>query len=186
MIIEGILTTRNEQGGMHVSPLGPHVDPSLQSWTLKPFQSSTTFANLRRTPAAVFHVIDSSLLMADAVLGQAHNAEHSQLDQDRFVLSDCCHWFALSVDTWDVSEPRAIATASIRSTSIVRQFWGWNRAKHAVLEAAILASRKHLLKRVDVVDQLNQLNVWVKKTGGLDELTAFERLSDYLLDRNAS
>ena len=77
MVIEGILTTENADGSMHVSPIGPHVNHELSSWNLKPFQSSTTFANLRATSRAVFHIIDDPLLMAAAVLGLCNRTEVS-------------------------------------------------------------------------------------------------------------
>ena len=68
MVIEGVLTTENSDGSMHVSPIGPHVNTELSTWTLKPFQSSKTFVNLRASSRAVFHVVDDPLLMAAAVL----------------------------------------------------------------------------------------------------------------------
>ena len=54
---------------MHMSPIGPHVNPELSSWILKPFQSSKTFANLQATSRAIFHIVDDPLLMAAAVIG---------------------------------------------------------------------------------------------------------------------
>ncbi len=111
MILEGILTTTNEDGTMHVAPMGPEVDRERLAWTLKPFKTSTTYANLRATQQAVFHVVDDSLLLAQAVLGQANHAPAHAIQPFGFALDQACEWFALEVTAWDESTQRSIATA---------------------------------------------------------------------------
>ena len=51
----------------------------------------------------------------------------------------------------------------------MRDFFGFNRAKHAVVEAAILATRLHLLPLAEVAAEFTKLRVIVGKTGGPDE-----------------
>ena len=64
-ILEGIVTTRNEDGTINVAPMGPVVDPAeaprITNLLLRPFQTSTTYANLARTRQGVFHVTDASV-----------------------------------------------------------------------------------------------------------------------------
>ena len=48
----------------------------------------------------------------------------------------------------------------------VRDFFGFNRAQHAVLEAAILATRVGLLPAGEIFAQLERLRPLVAKTGG--------------------
>ena len=62
----------------------------------------------------------------------------------------------------------------------MREFFGLNRAKHAVVEAAILATRLHLLAAVEVLADLGKLRVLVEKTGGPAEHAAFQFLQDYV------
>jgi uncharacterized protein len=88
MIIEGIITTENEDGTMHVSPIGPHVDRSLSEWKLKPFQSSHSFQNLVRSNRCVFHVVDDPLLMAMSVLGLCNSPGATSLDSTAFSIAD--------------------------------------------------------------------------------------------------
>lgn len=179
MVLEGILTTRNANGEMHASPIGPHVNRELTKWQLKPFQTSTTFANLRRESQAVFHVTDNALLLARSVLGQADMVSATETEFG-FVLHECCHWFQLEITEWDISEPRANAACRLVSEASIRRFWGWNRAMHAVLEAAIIASRKSLLSPEDITADLQRLQTWVSKTGGKQEKQAFELLRSFL------
>ncbi|MEZ6077979.1 MAG: DUF447 family protein [Pirellulaceae bacterium] len=69
VIIEGLLTTTASDGSPHVAPMGPVVDEDLQTWTLRPFASSTTFRYLRANPQCVFHVVDDVLPVVQATLG---------------------------------------------------------------------------------------------------------------------
>ena len=55
-------------------------------------------------------------------------------------------------------------------------FAGFNRAQAAVIEAAILASRLHLLPRDQVEREIAQLGVAISKTAGPDEQTAWSWL----------
>ena len=195
MVIEGVLTTENADGSMHVAPIGPHVNLELTAWTLKPFQSSTTFLNLQKSSRAVFHVVDDPLLMAAAVLGLCNPGEHhlsvsTSLDADQileltaarhidgigWVLDLSCRYYALSIDQWDVSAPRAIAECSLRHQTEVRPFWGWNRARHSILELAILASRVHMLDRSELDEELNRHKIIIEKTAGTREKAAWELL----------
>ena len=199
MVIEGILTTENADGSMHVSPIGPHVNLELTSWTLKPFQSSTTFSNLKKSSRAVFHVVDDPLLMAVAVLGLCNPGEDSTAVQDvlnadqiselvvakfnlqiGWVLDLSCRYYALSIDQWDVSAPRAIAECSLSHHEENRPFWGWNRARHSVLELAILASRVHILDRCVIDAELNRHKIIIEKTAGTREMAAWELLKKRL------
>ena len=199
MVIEGVLTTEDSNGAMHVSPIGPHVDAELSCWTLKPFQSSTTFVNLQASSRAVFHVVDDALLMAAAVLGLCKPADlldrtldgldAEQLDalvaaeyqpEIGWVLDLGCSYFALAVQEWDVSNPRAIAHCSLLSRVEKRPFWGWNRAKHSILELAIIASRVQMLERSVIDDELNRHGIIIEKTAGPRELAAWELLKKHL------
>ena len=55
-----------------------------------------------------------------------------------------------------------------------REFLGLNRARHAVLEASILASRARMLDAADIRAELGRLQVLVDKTGGPREREAMQ------------
>jgi hypothetical protein len=61
-----------------------------------------------------------------------------------------------------------------------RDFFGFNRAKHAVVEAAILASRIHILPASEISAEFRRLGVLVDKTGGPQEHEAFKFLLQYV------
>ena len=63
------------------------------------------------------------------------------------VLADCCSWRELEVRSIDSTPPRSRIETAVVHRGTRREFIGFNRARHAVLEAAIYATRLHLLPR---------------------------------------
>ena len=61
-----------------------------------------------------------------------------------------------------------------------RDFFGFNRAMYAVVEAAILATRLALLPRAEIEADFRRLAVLVAKTGGPREVEAFAFLNTYI------
>ena len=68
MILEGIVTTQNADGSVNVAPMGPIVEGDFEAFLLRPYQTSTTYQNLKRYPFGVFHVVDDALLLARAAI----------------------------------------------------------------------------------------------------------------------
>jgi len=66
-----------------------------------------------------------------------------------------------------------------------REFIGFNRARHAVLEAAIYATRLHLLPHAFVESELQRLQVIVDKTAGAQEREAMALLTEHVRNKSA-
>ena len=184
MIIEGIITTEDDHGNMHVAPIGPHVDELLQSWVLKPFKTSTTFANLVRSNRGVFHVVDDSLLLVRAVLGYSNRVGHHPAarlyDEIGWVLTDACRAFPLRVSHWDTQKERAEAICQVGKSIELRAFWGWNRAVHSLIEMSVLWSRRHLMDIEELCGEFQRHRIIVHKTAGAREIAALSLLEDAL------
>ena len=184
MILEGIVTTRDSNGAIHVAPMGPRVDESLSKLRLRPFKTSQTYANLKRTPFGVFHVVDDVLLLARSAVGLLAEIPRTFPAEKvpGAVLADCCRWYEFEVRELDDSRERAEMLAQVVRCGRVRDFFGFNRAKHAVLEAAILATRLHLIPRAEILSEFDRLKPAVSKTGGPAEIEAFTLLEGYVRD----
>jgi hypothetical protein len=78
------------------------------------------------------------------------------------------------------SRPRAEIEADAVDRGRVRDFLGFNRAKHAVVEAAILATRIHLGSAGQLRAELARLRHPVDRTGGARERQAFAFLERYV------
>lgn len=184
LILEGIVTSLNAAGVLNVAPMGPIVDESMSSLILRPFQTSTTYRNLKQRPYGVFHVVDDVLLLARAALGQLTSEPASDAAEKIAgrVLADACRWYEFEVDHLDDSSERTEIRARVVHVGHLKDYFGLNRAKHAVVEAAILATRLHLLAASEVQRQLEALRTPVEKTAGPRELEAFELVEQFVRD----
>ena len=182
MILEGIVTTLNPDRSVNISPMGPLVDAPMERLVLRPYQTSTTYANLKRTGEGVFHVTDDVLLLAQAAVGEPAPPPALTPAQavDGMLLAEACRWYAFRVHSIDDSRPRSEIIANVIERGRIRDFFGFNRAKHAVVEAAILATRVGLVPRDEIAAEFRRLAVVVQKTGGPPEQQAFEFLLDYV------
>jgi hypothetical protein len=187
MILESIVTTVGPGGELNVAPMGPVVDEGLTRFRLRPFQTSTTFRNLQAHPEGVIHVVDDVLLIARGAIGALAEPPTRPAEVVRGrVLQDACRSFEFRVVSCDASQPRSEIAVEIVHTATHRDFWGFNRAKHAVLEAAILATRLHLLPAEEIQAEFRRLEAPVEKTAGPRELEAFALLQEYVARHLAS
>ena len=185
MISEGLVTTLNADGSVNLSPMGPIVDERMQRLVLRPFQTSTTYRNLKRIGAGIFHVTDDVELLARAAIGPVDPmpATRPAAAIDGQILLDACRWYAFEVDSLDDRAERTTIECRVVDSGRQRDFFGFNRAKHAVLEAAILATRRHLLPADEIRHEYERLSVIVDKTAGESERRAFELLRQYVFPR---
>ncbi len=136
---------------------------------------------LRDNPQCVYHTIDDALAVVQLVLGQTPEFTYSQSSSGAWIIQQACHWFELEIESWDCVGPRAQATARLIQQGDLRPFWGWNRAKHALLEAAILISRAQLMKPEHLREQLEALSTTIEKTAGPRETQAWELIEHAFL-----
>jgi uncharacterized protein len=186
VILEGILTTLSPEGLLNIAPMGPQIgpDPSMKTFELRPYRSSTTYQNLKARGEGVFHVTDDVLLLAQAAIGEPLVPE-PELRPARLVagwiIGGACRYFEFRVTDVDDREDRARFTVEALAEGRLRDFLGFNRARHAVVEAAILATRTAFLPRAEVLSEFDRLAVIVAKTGGPIEAAAFRLLHDHVL-----
>lgn len=181
MILEGLVTTTDSAGAMHLAPMGPHVDTAMREFLLRPFPTSQTYQNLRVRPEGVLHVTDDALLLAKAAIGKAGVPPYSPATVVRgFILTDACRAYEFRVRSVDESEQRVRLACEVVHVVRQRDFLGFNRARHAVVEAAILATRVHLLPRDEILAKYRELAVIVRKTGDAPESQAMDMLWKYV------
>ena len=179
---EGLVTTTGADGSTNVAAQGPIAGDAFDRLLLRPFSSSTTYANLRARPYGVFHLTDDVETIVRAVVGRGTG----QFDLvpspavPSWRLSDCCRWFAFEVERFDEAPPRSVVRARVVDRGGVREFAGFNRAKHAVLEAAIVATRTAILPAEDIHREFQRLEAIVVKTGAAAEVRAMATLVQFV------
>jgi hypothetical protein len=182
MILEALVTTINEDGSTNLSPMGPTVNDGLSTFELRPFNTSRTFANLKRTRMGVLHVTDDVELFARSAIGRLIEMP-ALIDAEKVagkIIADTCRYHEFEVEFIDETGPRMSLNCRTVASNRIREFWGFNRAKHAVLEAAILATRLDFLPASEIASQFVRLQTIVEKTGGVQEKNAFSLLSEFV------
>jgi uncharacterized protein len=172
MIVETVTTTINPDGSVNCAAMG--VEWGDETIVIKPYRATRTLRNLHDRGAAVVHVTDDILLFARAALEDPDPPTRPAAAVEGAVLADACSWREVAVDAIDATGPRARVTARVVGRGAGREFVGFNRACHAVLEASILASRAKRLPADELRADLARLAVLVDKTAGPRERAAWD------------
>jgi hypothetical protein len=178
MILETIITTIAEDGAVNCAPMG--VEWGEDAIVLKPFLDTATYRNVLATGVAVVNLIDDVRVFARAAIANPTYPTIPAVVVRGAVLADCCSWREVQVRSMDSTPPRSRIETVVVHHGLRREFIGFNRARHAVLEAAIYATRLHLLPRPFVESELARLQVIVDKTAGVQELEAMALLTDHV------
>ena len=181
MIIESILTSMDADGAINFAPMG--VEWGEETIVLKPFLETTTFRNVRATRAAVVNLTDDAMLFAQGAISSPQFPWVPATVVRGAVLEAACSWRELELVSIDDTPPRSRIETRVVHRGTRREFLGFNRARHAVLEAAILATRTHLLPAEEIRAEYARLQVVVDKTAGPREREAMAMLTDHVRSR---
>ena len=181
MIIETIVTTLGPDGAINFAPMGVEWDES--SPVLKPFLETTTFRNVRESGAAVVNLTDDVMLFARAAISSPQCPSFPAAVVRGTVLEAACSWRELEVVRMDDTPPRSRIETRVVHHGRRREFLGFNRARHAVLEAAILATRTHLIPADQIEEEFTRLQIIVDKTAGPREREAMALLTEHVRGR---
>jgi hypothetical protein len=182
VIVETIVTTRDAAGQVNVAPMGVEWDPSEDDSriVLKPFLETATYRNVTATRTAVINLVDDVGIFARAAISNPSYATVPAVAVTGAVLADCCSWREVEVAKIDSTPPRSRIETTVVHRGTNRDFIGFNRARHAVLETAIYATRVHMLPRDFLESELQRLQVIVDKTAGPREFEAMALLAEYI------
>ena len=180
VIRECIVTTRSEEGKIHIAPLGLIADGD--GWIIAPFKPSTTLENLRTTPYAVASFTDDVLVFAGCLVGNRDWPLRPAEKVPGAVLAGALAHAELEVREVEEDELRPRFHCRIVYEANHLPFKGFNRAQAAVIEAAILASRLHMLPREKIEQELAYLQIAVEKTAGAREHEAWRILIEKIED----
>jgi uncharacterized protein len=178
MIIESIITTLDSQGTINFAPMG--VEWGDDVIVVKPFLETTTFRNIQATGAAVVNLTDDVFLFAQAAISNPQYPAAPATVVRGAVLDAACAWRELEVRSIDATPPRSRIETRVVHHGTRREFLGFNRARNAVLETAILSTRLHLIPRAEIEAELAKLQIVVNKTAGPREFEAMELLTDFI------
>jgi hypothetical protein len=176
LIREAIVTTVNALGEPHLAPLGLIAEG--EGWILAPFHPSTTLDNLRQAPFAVANLTDDVRVFAGCLTGRRDwPLTSATVVAAPRLATTLSHLELVVVEVREHElRPRFVCRVAHRASHA--PFQGFNRAQAAVIEAAVLVSRLHLLPRAEVEAELARLEITVGKTAGPAEAEAWGWLKD--------
>lgn len=178
MIIESIFTTRDAEGNLNFSPMG--VVWGEEEIVVKPYKETSTYPNLLATGQAVVNITDDVRLFARGAIGKPTFPWSEARVVDGAVVDAACSWRELEVVEVNDSEERARIRTRVVHREVRREFVGFNRARAAVIEAAILATRTRFLPLEEILEDFDRLQTIVDKTGSPAEHEAFDHLAGYV------
>lgn len=178
MINETIVTTTNPDGSTHIAPMGMRYSDGHV--VIAPFRPSTTLDNLLRQRYAVVNMTDDVRVFAGCLIGRCDWPTLPAARVPVARLRDALSHIEVEVsDCRDDPERPAFHCRELCREQHA-PFMGLNRAKAAVIEAAILSSRLHFLDADKVAAEIDYLKIAVDKTAGRHERQAWEWLMRHI------
>jgi hypothetical protein len=187
-IRETIITTADLNGKFHIAPIG--IIAEKDGWIIAPFRPSVTLDNLAEVPFAVANYTDDVRIFAGCLTGRRQWPTVPLQGYPVPRLAAALAHSVLSVASIadDGVRPRHFCRVVEEETHA--PFTGFNRAKAAVVELAILVSRLKMLSREKIAAEIAYLEIAIGKTAGPAELEAWgwlmQRVGDHLADIDSS
>jgi len=179
MIVETIFSTMDSEGNPNFAPMGLLWGDEFV--TVRPFRNTDTCRNLLSSGYGVANLTDNVLAYVRCGLYGATLPYFQAKVAPGVVLQDACSWREMTVVLQGGSEDRAELRCRVLHKGWRRDFLGFCRARNAVLEAAILATRLAFHDKKAVYERLAHFREIVEKTGDPDEKQAFHLVEDYIL-----
>lgn len=186
-IRETIITTADEDGKVHIAPIG--IIAEKDGWVIAPFRPSVTLDNLAQVPFAIANYTEDVRIFAGCLTGRR---DWQTVTVEGFPVPRLVAALAHSVlQVQDIADdgvrPRHFCRVVSEATHA--PFTGFSRAKAAVLELAILTSRLGMLPREKIEAEIAYLTIAIEKTAGPDEREAWgwlmEKVTGHFADADA-
>jgi len=177
MIIESIITTLSPEERVHVAPMGV-IWRDAGTPVLAPFRPSTTLDNLLHLRQAVINHTDDVRVFAGCLTGRRDWPVGTADTVQGRVLEGVHFHQEIEVAEIEEDEVRPRFVCRVVHERVHGPFRGFNRAQAAVIEAAILVSRLHMLPWEKIEREMAYLDIAVGKTAGPREREAWSWLTE--------
>lgn len=192
LIIETILSSCGKDGKINFAPVGVHIpDDTLQLSEVNEielflYSGSRTYSNLTDIPEGVINFTDDILSFVEAAVNSPHFPETpSQFIRPPRMAAAKTVWEFVIISFDRSTEPaRIIGKVLFRKE--LAGFYGLCRARGAILEAAILATRLAWIPAGKITEAWPQWREIVARTGGIREQKAFQILTAFFIQQGIS
>jgi uncharacterized protein len=182
-IFETVVTTVAPDGSVHVAPMG--VRYRDEQVLLMPFKPSTTHDNIVTCGHAVLNTVVDTRVFAGCVSGRKQwpTVATDKITGQRLTCA-LSHVELRLAQLVDDQQRPVLHMARVHEVQH-GPFIGFNRAQAAVIEAAVLVSRLHMLPASKVDAEMAYLQIAISKTAGTAEHEAFGWLQEAVAKHRA-
>ena len=176
LILETVVTTLSADGTMHLVPFG--LIREGEDFVLAPFRPSPTIANLTERPYFAASAPSDVRVIAGVVTGRR---DWPVVDCEKIPgkrLAECFGHAEFEVASVEDDESRPRYRGRMVHAQSHVPFIGYNRAQAAVLEAAVLSTRLHMLEPAKILSEMTYLAIAIAKTAGPREREAWGWIED--------
>ena len=176
---ETLVTTKNRDLSIKISPLGVYIDNNILK--LKPFKPSRSLENILRNGSGVINYVDDVRVFASCITNrdiQTNFVKASKIDCSRIENAISHTEFVVEEIKDDNQRPTIICNPINEETH--KMFYGFNRAKSAIIELCILVSRLGIIEDKKIKEEIKYLKIAVEKTAGKNELEAWDWLIEHI------
>jgi hypothetical protein len=178
MIIETIFSTRCASGEGNFAPMGmQRMDATTV--LVRPFIASRTWENLNRSGFAVAGITDSILPFVYAVTKARELDSFPASRVPCPVPTDLCGWFELELKRISLEGQRGECLFWIVHEEYGRPFTGFNRARCAILDSLVAATRIDVRGREPFLAEYARAFELTNRTGDEEERLALRLIAEW-------
>ena len=184
-LLETVVTTIGSDGVVNCAAMG--VRWGVHELVFWPFEATRTLKNLRFRGEAVAHLTDDVLLFVESALGHPRPPMRDASVVAGSVIEEASVWrevVVTEIEPTDDELPRSRVRARVVAAGTGSgEPSGLCRARHAAVEASIVASRLKWLGGERVWSELARLQELIDKTAGPRERAAMDYVRRYVAER---
>jgi len=184
-LLETVVTTVGSDGVVNCAAMG--VRWGVHELVFWPFDATRTLKNLRFRGEAVVHLTDDVLLFVESALGHPRPPMREASVVAGSVIEEASAWREVVVTeiepTGDELPRSRVRARVVAAGTGSGEPSGLCRARHAAVEASIVASRLKWLGGERVLSELARLQELIDKTAGPRERAAMDYVRRYVAER---
>jgi uncharacterized protein len=184
-LLETVVTTIGSDGVVNCAAMG--VRWGVHELVFWPFEATRTLKNLRFRGEAVVHLTDDVLLFVESALGHPRPPMRAASVVAGSVIEEATVWrevVVTEIEPTDDELPRSRVRGRVVAAGAGSgEPSGLCRARHAAVEASIVASRLKWLGGERVWSELARLQELIDKTAGPRERAAMDYVRRYVAER---
>ena len=184
-LLETVVTTIGSDGVVNCAAMG--VRWGVHELVFWPFEATRTLKNLKFRGEAVVHLTDDVLLFVESALGHPRPPMRDASVVAGSVIEEASVWrevVVTEIEPTDDELPRSRVRARVVAAGTGSgEPSGLCRARHAAVEASIVASRLKWLGGERVLSELARLQELIDKTAGPRERAAMDYVRRYVAER---